>query len=93
LCESKEQGSIGQWYEAKQLLDVDPSRTSMDDLKRGLRPWALAALTAERSRDGWYCAFVVELDQDGQFDAYSPIHDEDIVWCHETEYLPAPATS
>jgi hypothetical protein len=89
LCESKEQGSIGQWYRTVLLLDVDPLATPMDELKQGLRAWGLATLTSECSRDGWYAAFLVESDGRGNFDTYDPIHVEDYVWCYGCEYVPA----
>jgi hypothetical protein len=89
LCKSVNQGSIGQYYETTLQVSVDAQATRTDELKTGLRQWGLAMLAAERSQDGWYVALLVELDDAGRFETYDPIHVEDIVWCYETEYVPA----
>jgi hypothetical protein len=44
-------------------------------------------LAAGRAHDGWYAAFLVEVDSDGRFDPYHSLDDEETVWCHETEYV------
>jgi hypothetical protein len=38
---------------------------------------------------GFYHAFLVEADENGEVDTYHAIHVEDLVWFYESEYVPA----
>ena len=88
LCEVHNPDSIGEWYETKKLTEVDPA-SSVDDLKRELRSWGLAALKAAHIyRFAWYCAFLVELDEEDAFDTYLSLHDENIFWSGDGELVP-----
>ncbi|MBP2320882.1 hypothetical protein JOF56_001267 [Kibdelosporangium banguiense] len=88
LCESKNRGTMGQRYEVGHVLPVDPLETQLEELRQGLRPWALERLTTGIARDGWYAAFLTELDDNSRFDACTALHIEEVVWCQETEYVP-----
>jgi len=89
LCESRNHGSIGQWYETVHLMPVDLTTATMSGVERGLRPWALELLRTRDCRDAWYFAVLVELDEQDCFDSYDPLCFEDIAWFYGHEYVPA----
>jgi hypothetical protein len=60
-----------------------------DNLAADLRPWALATLLRERSMDGRYFAYLVELDSDTEFDTDSALSTEEVIWFYEQEHVPA----
>jgi hypothetical protein len=53
----------------------------------GLRTWASGLLRSGDHEGGFYSAFLVEADEDGEFDTYHAIHVEDLVWFYESEYV------
>lgn len=86
---AEERGGSGEvkWERTRTMLEV---RGTVAELSARLRPWALEALTHERGNDGRYFAYLVELDDDGEFDTYLALSIEDVVWFYEQEYVPAP---
>ncbi|RZS37702.1 hypothetical protein EV193_105260 [Herbihabitans rhizosphaerae] len=68
---------------------VVPLEGPSDALVGGLRRWARKIIETEQFNDGRYCASLVELDADGEFDIYFAIEIEDIFWFYEQEYVPA----
>ncbi|NUT50460.1 MAG: hypothetical protein HOV94_24605 [Saccharothrix sp.] len=62
---------------------------SVEALKGGLRAWALEELRSGRCADGLYHAYLVELDEQGEYDTYDPIDSDEVVWFNESEYVPA----
>ncbi|WP_447004947.1 hypothetical protein ACRAKI_36165 [Saccharothrix isguenensis] len=88
LCEVKNQGGVGQWERLVRRTPVDPNATP-DELKSGVRLWALEQLSAGQCDGGLYGAYLVEVDQNGGYDTCAPIHVKDVVWFYESEYVPA----
>ncbi|MGM1059753.1 hypothetical protein [Saccharothrix sp. Mg75] len=81
LCRMRGIGGTWPWCET--VATAPGGETS------GLRPWALSQLRDRSLPDGFYQAFQVEPDEDGDFDTYDSIHVEDVVWLYESEYVPA----
>jgi hypothetical protein len=52
------------------------------------RRLALLDATQEDCRDGRYSAYLVELDDEGQYDTYLALAYEDIIWFYGTEHAP-----
>ena len=84
---TKEQGTHGRlgWEHVQTVLEVSGSP---DELAPRLRPWALDLVTRERGGDGRYFAYLVELDDNGEFDTYLALSMVDVIWFYEQEYVP-----
>ncbi|MPZ80621.1 MAG: hypothetical protein GEV28_09585 [Actinophytocola sp.] len=86
---AEERGGIGElkWDHTRAVLEVFGT---VAELTARLRPWALEVITCERYSDGRYFAYLVELDDDGEFETYLAVAIEDVIWFYEQEYVPAP---
>ena len=85
---TKEQGTNG-WLGCERVQTVLEVSGTQDELTTRLRPWALDLVTRERCGDGRYFAYLVELEDDGEFDTYLALSMADIIWFYEREYVPA----
>lgn len=87
LSEVRNPGRTWQWCETVATEAVEAG-VAVDESITGLRPWAWGLLRGGNHQGGFYHAFLVEADEDGEFDTYHAIHVEDLVWFYESEYVP-----
>ncbi len=86
LSEVLNPGRTWQWCETVATEAVEAGATVEESIA-GLRPWASGVLRGGDHECGFYHAFLVEADEDGEFDTYHAIHVEDLVWFYESEYV------
>jgi hypothetical protein len=84
LAEEQGKGSLA-WERARAVVKVDGPIAELTDR---LRPWALATAMREDCCDGRYSAYLVELDDEGQYDTYLALAFEDIIWFYGKEHAP-----
>jgi hypothetical protein len=87
LCLVRGRG-LGEWDYVVRLTPVDRPGLPVDELKAGLRGWALEQLRAGRCVDGVYNAYLVDVDEDGEYDTSDPVDSDEVVWLNESEYVP-----
>jgi len=74
-------------YPAETIATEDVAG-AVADLTTGLRPWLLAYLSNGSRDNGWYTARLVTTDEDGCYDTYLALADEDALWYWDEECLP-----
>jgi hypothetical protein len=79
-------GRTWQWCETVATKEVEAGVTDEESVA-GLRPWASGLLRAGEHQGGFYHAFLVESDENGEFDTYHSMHVEDLVRFYESEYV------
>ncbi|WP_431974314.1 hypothetical protein [Micromonospora haikouensis] len=72
LCQVREAGTPDEWYDLLGVVRVPVDVHTPDKLRAGLRPWALATLTAGKYGFGRYHAGYSTLDEDASRTRPSP---------------------
>lgn len=85
---TKEQGESGLSGWAR-TIRVQETAGAEAELSEQLRPWALETVRRERGANGRCLAYLVELDENGDYDTYLAHTVEDLIWYYEQEYVPA----
>ena len=77
------------WLETKELMEVDVTGTTLDELGEGVHDWAVGRLKAGDHDDAVYAALLVDLDEDNYYDSALAERWDDVYWFGGVELVPA----